>query len=101
MSNFRAQLLEHLALLGPATIRPLLGGFGLYLGGRHFGLIQGDRLYLRTDPSTQFDYRRRGMAAYDPNPRQPYGVFYEVPADVLDDADELLAWARRAIQIGG
>jgi hypothetical protein len=40
------------------------------------------------------------MAAYDPNPRQPHGWFFEVPGEVLDDRDTLLAWARQAVQAG-
>lgn len=97
LPNFAEQLVEHLGLLGPVSQRPLMGGAGLYLNGNHFGMLQGQRLFFRADAATQLDYRRRGMAAYDPNPRQPFGSFFEVPEDVLDDPDELLAWARMAL----
>jgi DNA transformation protein len=98
LGNFRDEVVDHLSLLGPVTCRPLLGGYGLYHEGGHFGLIVGARLYLRADASSKFEYQRRGMAAYDPNPRQPHGWFFEVPGEVLDDRDTLLTWARQAVQ---
>jgi DNA transformation protein len=100
LANFQVQLVDHLRLLGPVVCRPLMGGYGLYLEGAHFGLIVGERLYFRADAATKFEYQRRGMVAYDPNPRQPHGWFYEVPPEVLDDPEALLVWARQAAAAG-
>jgi DNA transformation protein len=99
LSNFQNLLVEHLSLLGPVGSRPQMGGYGLYLEDRCFGLIQGHRLYFVADAATQVEFRRRGLMPYDPNPSRPYGAFFEVPADVLDDLDQVLDWARRAVQV--
>ncbi len=62
-----------------------------------FALVQGERVWLRTDAGTRFDFQRRGMVAFSPNPRMELGAFYEVPPDVLASGDELVAWARKAV----
>lgn len=91
------RLLDTLAPLGEVEDRTHLGGWALYHSGRMFALVQGERVWLRTDASNRFDYQRRGMVAFAPNPSMELGAFFEVPADVLADPDQLLAWARRSI----
>lgn len=91
------RLLDQLGELGEVEDRPALGGWELRLGGRTFALVQGERVWLRTDRATRLEYQRRGSLPYSPNPAMETGRFYEVPADVLADADSLRAWARRAL----
>lgn len=91
------RLLDELAELGQIEDRPALGGWELRSGGRTFALVQGERVWLRTDASTRLDYQRRGSLPYSPNPAMETGRFYEVPGDVLADADRLRAWARTAL----
>lgn len=91
------RLLDDLAALGEIQDRTHLGGWALYRGGRMFALVQGERLWLRTDASNRFDYQRRGMVAFAPNPSMELGAFFEVPPDVLADRDRLLAWAGKAV----
>ena len=91
------RLLEQLAELGEIEDRPALGGWELRAGGRTFALVQGERVWFRTDAGNRFDYQRRGSLPYSPNPAMEAGRFYEVPADVLADADSLRAWARKAL----
>jgi TfoX/Sxy family transcriptional regulator of competence genes len=62
-----------------------------------FALLQGERLWLRTDAGTRLEYQRRGMVPFSPNPRMELGAFYEVPPDVLASGDQVVAWARRAV----
>jgi DNA transformation protein and related proteins len=92
-------VLERLSPL-PVQVRAMFGGRGLYPEGKFFGIVTDGRLYLRTDDASRADLLVRGMRALQPRhrPRGPKTVDrnFEVPPDVLADADRLRAWALRA-----
>jgi DNA transformation protein len=92
--SFRDYVAEQLG--EGATFRAMFGGYGLYLGDAFFGILSGGRLYFRTSPRTRKDYLGRGMKPFRPNARQTLKSYYEVPADVLEDAETLRAWSLRA-----
>ena len=73
--------------------RAMFGGYGLYQGTTFFGIVFDGRLYLKTNVVTEERYVRRGMTPFRPSERQTLKTYFEVPADVLDDAAELSAWA--------
>jgi DNA transformation protein and related proteins len=100
-SDYLAYALEQLARLGDVTSRRMFGGAGLYCDEFFFGLIADDVLYLRVDDSNRADYRARGMAQFRPYADRPHlsMSYYEVPADVLEDAGELVAWAKRSVAV--
>lgn len=92
-------LLGQLKGLGGVSARRMFGGLGLYSRGVFFGLLYEDRLYFKTDDSTRPEYEARGSEGFQPradikNTRMTY---YTVPAEVLEDEDELVAWARKAV----
>ena len=91
------RLLQDLADLGEIEDRPHLGGWELRFHGRTFALVQGERAWLRTDRLTRLDFQRRGSSPFAPNPTMELGSFYEVPSDVLADADALRAWTKKAL----
>jgi DNA transformation protein len=74
----------------------MFGGYGLYHGDAIFGIVFQGRLYFRTGPRTRAPYVEKGMARFKPNARQTLKSYYEVPADVLEDAETLRAWALKA-----
>lgn len=83
--------------LGPeATFRAMFGGYGLYHGDAIFGIVFKGRLYFRTGPRSRAPYVEKGMASFKPNARQTLKSYYEVPADVLENAEMLRAWALKA-----
>jgi DNA transformation protein len=92
--SFRDYVLEQLGK--EATSRAMFGGYGLYHRDRIFGILHQGRLYFRTSPLTRPDYVTRGMRPFKPSARQTLRSYYEVPVDVLEDADTLRAWALRA-----
>ena len=99
----RPQILDHLtdllAPLGPVQGRFMFGGWGLYLEGVMFALIAGDELYLRSDEITRGDFETRGLGPFRPWPDKPMTMpYHPLPPEVLDDADEINAWARRAYE---
>jgi DNA transformation protein len=76
----------------------MFGGLGLYSRGTFFGLLYKDRLYFKTDESTRPEYEARGSEGFRPRPGVNVQMtYYTVPADVLEDEDELVQWAHKAV----
>jgi len=91
-------VLEQLHGLGNVAARRMFGGVGLYHEQRFFAIIAGDTMYFKVNDDNRRDYEARGMGRFRPYPNKPHlsMTYYEVPADVLEDADECAAWARRS-----
>ena len=100
-SDFTAYVIEQLALLGRVTSRRMFGGVGLYCDGLFFALIASDTLYFKVDESNRADYERRGSRPFVPFPDKPEMSmnYYDVPADLLDDGEELSRWARKSVAV--
>lgn len=94
--GFKDFVLDQLNGLRGVTCRAMFGGYGLYQRDTFFGIIHKSRLYFKTDPLTRPSYHERGMRPFRPNAKQTLKNYYEVPADVIEDAEQLATWARRA-----
>jgi DNA transformation protein len=90
-------VLEQLGELGPVTSRAMFGGHGLYLGDQFFGIVHRDRLYFKTDESSRGEYEALGSEPFRPNERQTLRSFWEVPAEVVEDRETAVEWAREAV----
>jgi DNA transformation protein and related proteins len=91
-------LLGQLEGLGGVEARRMFGGLGLYSRGTFFGLLYKDRLYFKTDESTRAQYEVRGSEGFQPRPGVKVQMsYYTVPAEVLEDDDELVRWAQKAV----
>jgi DNA transformation protein len=98
--EYREYVLEQLTCLGGVTGKSMFGGVGVYLEGIFFALIASDVLYFKVDGATRGAYQAAGMAAFKPYPdRRVTMNYYEVPADVLEDADQLRTWGRQAVEV--
>ena len=95
-------VLEQLSGAEGVSFRRMFGGFGLYRNGVFFGIISGDTLFFKVSDASRADYETRGMARFRPYRDRPLVSmsYYEVPADVLEDADECVRWAMRAVAAG-
>jgi DNA transformation protein and related proteins len=100
-ADFLAYVLDQLAQLRGVSSRRMFGGVGLYCDEFFFGLIAEDVLYLRVDDSNRADYAARGAARFRPYADRPHLSmnYYEAPADVLEDAAQLVTWAQRSVQV--
>ena len=99
-SSFRDFVLDQLGKLGGmagAVCRPMFGGYGIYAGDAFFAIIFRGRFYFRTDESSRPAYVNQNMKPFRPRAGVALRAYYEVPADVLEDADQLVEWARVAI----
>ncbi len=93
-------VLEQLEPLGGVGARRMFGGVGLFRDGLMFGLIATDTLYLKVDDMTRGDYEAAGAGPflYVREGREIALSYYEAPAELFDDPDELSDWARRAFE---
>ena len=93
-SEYVAHLLELLKPFGEVTAKSMFGGFGLYREGCFFGLIAEQQVYFKVD-----DLNRPAFEALDLEPfrygPKPIVMSYHMPPETaLDDAAELVKWAR-------
>lgn len=100
-ADYLAYVLDQLTPLGGVTSRRMFGGVGLYCDGLFFALIDDDVLYFKVDDSNRGDYETAGMKRFCPFPDEPqYEMgYYEVPADALEDPEELTVWARKSLAV--
>ena len=94
-------ILEQLAALDALRWRRMFGAVGLYSGDLFFGLIDDDTLFFKTDASNAAQYQARNMPRFMPPTDRPVGPFgyHQVPADVIEDAEVLVDWARRSVAV--
>lgn len=97
--SFVEYVVELLEKLGPVQARRMFGGWGLYFGGRMFGLIGEGQLFLKVDEVSKPDFQAAGCRpfVYEGGGKTVEMGYWAPPADASDDAYELLPWARRAV----
>jgi DNA transformation protein and related proteins len=97
--NYRTYIVEQLAALPALSTRRMFGGLGIYSDAWFFALIDDDVLFFKVDDSNRDDYVSRGMKAFMPFPGQPSLGYFQVPPDVIEEAEELARWARRSVDV--
>ena len=97
--GFRAFVLEQLGRVAPEVRgRSMFGGVGLYSGELFFALIDDDTLYLKVDDANRPDFEARGLGPFMPSGDRSHVMqYYELPADILEDAEALAPWVEKAI----
>lgn len=99
--EFRTFVLEQLARVAPGIrSRSMFGGLGIYSNELFFALIDDDILYFKVDDTNRPDFEARGLP-----PFRPFGEdgevmqYYEIPADIIEDADALQPWVAKAVAV--
>jgi DNA transformation protein len=64
-----------------------------------FALIAEDRLYFKVNDTTRPDFEQLGMEPFRPFGEDSAMGYYEVPADVVEDSVQLVAWMNKAIDV--
>jgi DNA transformation protein and related proteins len=98
-SDYLTYVLDQLASFARCRSRRMFGGVGLYADAVFFGLIDNDTLFFKVDDSNREDYVARGCQPFRPYKNEPtYSMsYFALPAEVLEDPDELRIWARKAV----
>ncbi len=94
--SFKDFVLDQLSQLRGVNCRAMFGGYGLYRGEVFFGIIHKGRLYFKTTEASRALYIKKGMRSFRPNAKQTLKTYYEVPVDIIEDTDQMNAWAGTA-----
>ena len=99
--EYRAFVLEQIGRVAPAvTARAMFGGVGIYSEGLFFALMAGETLYLKVDDGNRADFEAAGTGPFRPFDDDAHVMqYYELPADLLEDADALRPWVDKAIDV--
>lgn len=84
------------------TSRPMFGGYGFYKDGIFFALIAYGKLYFKVGKSNQKDYQEYGSKPFvytgHKNKKPVTMSYWEVPADILEEKQEIEAWIQKAVK---
>src|SRR6202047_4937777 len=96
-------LIDLFSDFGPVTIRPMFSGFGISADGINFALALRAGLYFRADEETipQFEAESSKPFQYQTRARTvTVNSYWQLPARLFDDPEELTGWARAALAAG-
>jgi DNA transformation protein len=80
--------------------KAMFGGVGIYAGEFFFALIDNDLVYFKVDETNRAQYVARNMGPFMPGGAGGEVMqYYQVPEDVLEDPEELRAWAGESIEV--
>jgi len=96
--EYRDYILDLLSAMEGVLPRAMFGGCGLFRDGLMFAIItRTDRCYFRVDDLNRPDFEAAGCEQFQPHENKPMRMpYYEVPVDLLEDPEELCAWAENA-----
>ena len=68
--------------------------------GKQFAWVMGSTLYLRAGDATRAEFEAHGAEPFSYSTKKGLVLvrkFYTAPEFLMDDAEQLIAWARKAI----
>ena len=98
VESFKDFVVDQLRDLEEIEARRMFGGYGLYRDDIFFGIVHKGKLFFKIDEGTVGAYRKHKMKAFRPNAKQTLKSYYQVPVEIIEDADELCEWALRAVR---
>jgi DNA transformation protein and related proteins len=96
----REFLIDLFAHFGPVTIRRMFSGYGICADGTNFALALRSGLYFRADEETTPNFEAEGAKPFQYQTRAKtvtVASYWELPARLFDDSEELAVWARAAL----
>ncbi len=99
--SFKEFVLDQLRALPELRARAMFGGHGLYSGANFFGILTGGQLYFKVDETIRAAYAERGMKpfAYTKAKKVMTMNYYEVPPEILENAELAVTWANQSIRL--
>ena len=97
--SYREYVLDQLNQGMPVTSKSMFGGAGLYANSLIIGVLDDDRFFLKVNDSNRSDYEVRSMSPWSPGSGPTMLSYFEVPEDVLDDAETLRGWAHKSLAV--
>src|SRR5215470_7537267 len=96
----REFLIDLFSDFGPVTIRPMFSGHGISVDGVNFALALRAGLYFRADEVTIPQFEAEGSRPFQYQTRAKtvtVNSYWQLPARLFDDSEELAEWARAAL----
>ncbi|MBR1206537.1 MULTISPECIES: TfoX/Sxy family protein [unclassified Bradyrhizobium] len=96
----REFLTDLFADFGPVTLRRMFSGYGISADGTNFALALRAGLYFRADEETIPRFEAEGCGPFQYQTRAKtvtVNSYWQLPARLFDDAEELAVWARSAL----
>jgi DNA transformation protein and related proteins len=95
-------LADLFADFGPVTLRRMFSGYGISADGTNFALSLRAGLYFRADEQTIPQFESEGSRPFQYQQSKTGKVvtvnsYWELPARLFDDSEELTGWARAAL----
>jgi len=95
-------LIDLFSDFGPVTLRRMFSGYGISADGTNFALALRGGLYFRADEATLPQFEAEGSKPFQYQQRSTAKVitvnsYWELPARLYDDSEELTGWARAAL----
>jgi DNA transformation protein and related proteins len=99
-AEYNAYILEMLEPLEDASIRRMFGGAGVFCHGVMIALIIDERLFFKVDDRNRPDFEAEDCEPFTyATKKGTRGLmsYYAAPDFLYDEADEMLEWARGAL----
>ena len=98
--DFISFIEEQLEPLGLLAAGRFFGGHAFKQDGAQFAMVMGNTLYLRVDDETRPGFREENSEPFSYTTKRGRVIvdsYYAAPERLMDDPDDLVAWAREAI----
>ena len=96
---FRDFVLEQLGDLRGLNCVAVFSGYGLWCDKTYFGVISKGRLYFHVNDETRAPYAAAGSLPLRTGGGRIMREYLEVPANILKNPDDAVAWAEQAIEV--
>ena len=91
---------EQFAPLRGVSDAVFFGGRAFSWRGKQFAWVMGNSLYLRAGDGTRAEFEAHGAQPFSYSTKKGLVLvrkFYTAPEFLMDDPEQLLAWAKKAI----
>jgi DNA transformation protein len=93
---------EHLAGLGPMELKPMFGAAVAKIDDRTFAVLGDGMIWLKADETLAAELEAVGSHQFTFQSKDGETMrmaYWSLPDSAVDDPDEAVAWARRALDV--
>lgn len=96
----QARIEELFAPFAAVSVKRMFGGHGVYADGLFFAIEADGEIYLKADRHTAPRFQEAGSRPFIyQGKNRPIAISYwRLPDQALEDADELVFWAKSALE---
>ncbi len=96
----RARIEELFAPFAAVSVKRMFGGHGVYADGLFFAIEAEGEIYLKADRHSAPQFQAAGSRpfVYQGRDRPVTMSYWSLPDQALEDADELVFWAKSAVE---